>query len=64
MCPDIKIASPREDFGFYQFDALGDVDYVKFESRLQHKDPTIGDICNIYVQIHDRGLNRLHHFVN
>jgi hypothetical protein len=64
MCPDIKIDSPSEDFGFYQFDALDDVDYVKFESRLQHKNPRNDDFCNIYVQIHDRGIKSVVEYVS
>jgi hypothetical protein len=56
MCPDIKIDSPSQDLGLCQFDAIDSVDYVKFESRLQHKNPKRGDISNVYVQIHDRGI--------
>lgn len=56
MCPDIKIDSRNQNLGFYQFDALDGVDYVKFESRLQHRNPKRGDVCNVYVQIHDRGI--------
>ena len=59
MCPDIKIDSPRKDLGFYQFDAIDIVDYVKFESRLEHRNPKRGDICNVYVQIHDRGIKSM-----
>jgi hypothetical protein len=39
MCADIKIDSARGDPPSYQFDALDDVDYVKFEARLQHRNP-------------------------
>jgi hypothetical protein len=56
MCPDIKIDSASEDLGFYQLDTPDDVDYVKFENRLQHRNPKRGDVCNIYVQIHNRGI--------
>jgi hypothetical protein len=59
MCPDIKIDSPSQDLGFYQFDAIDAVDYVKFESRLQHRNPKRGDICNVYVQIHNRGIGSI-----
>jgi hypothetical protein len=37
-------------------DTPDDADYVKFENRLQHRNPKRGDICNIYVQVHDRGI--------
>jgi hypothetical protein len=56
MCPDIKIDSARGDPPFYQIDTPDDVDYVKFENRLQHRNPKRGDVCNIYVQVHDRGI--------
>jgi hypothetical protein len=56
MCPDMKIDSRRGVGDSYQFDAIDAVDYVKFESKLQHRNPKRGDICNIYVQIHDRGI--------
>ena len=56
MCPDIKIDSARGDPPFYQMDTPDDVDYVKFENRLQHRNPKRGDMCNIYVQVHDRGI--------
>jgi hypothetical protein len=59
MCSDIKIDSPNKDLGFYQFDAIDIVDYIKFESRLQHRNPKSGDICNIYVQIHNRGIKSM-----
>ena len=59
MCPDLKIDSPSQDLGFYQFDAIDTVDYVKYESRLQHKNPKRGDICNVFVQIHNRGIKSI-----
>jgi hypothetical protein len=59
MCPDIKIDSPNKVLGFYQFDDIDNVDYVKFESRLQNRNPRRGDICNVYVQVHNRGIRLL-----
>jgi hypothetical protein len=56
MCPDIKIDSARGDPPVYQIDTSDDVDYVKFENGLQHRNPKQGDMCNIYVQVHDRGI--------
>ena len=56
MCPDIKIDSPKGPLSLYQFEIIDDVDYVKFEHRLQHRNPKRGRWCNIYVQIHDRGI--------
>jgi len=56
MCPDIKIDSPNEVSGYYQFDDIDNVDYVKFESRLQHRNPRTKNVCNVYVQVHNRGI--------
>jgi photosystem II stability/assembly factor-like uncharacterized protein len=56
MCPDIKIDSPRGNPLVYQVDAIDSLDYVRFESRLQHRNPKRGDICNIYVQVHNKGI--------
>ena len=56
MCPDIKIDSPQENIPIYQFDSVDGVDYVKFESKLQHRNIIRGTWSNIYVQIHHRGI--------
>jgi hypothetical protein len=56
MCPDIKIDSPKGQLSLYQYEIMDDVDYVKFEHRLQNRNPKRGRWCNIYVQIHDRGI--------
>jgi hypothetical protein len=56
MCPDIKIDSPKELSGYYQFDDIDNVDYVKFESRLQHRNTRTKNVCNVYVQVHNRGI--------
>jgi hypothetical protein len=50
MCADIKIDPP-----FYQMD-VEDVDYVKFENRLKHRNPQRGYVNRVYVQIHNRGI--------
>jgi hypothetical protein len=59
MCPDIKIDSPRGDPSFYQFEDIDDVDYVKFETRLQHRNPKRNAACNIFVQIHNKGITSI-----
>ena len=51
MCPDIKIDSPKGSLSLYQFEIIDDVDYVKFEHRLQHRSPKRGSCCNLYVQV-------------
>ncbi len=56
MCPDIKIDAQRGNPPFYQFENIDDVDYVKFQTRLQHRNPKREEICNIFVQIHNKGI--------
>jgi photosystem II stability/assembly factor-like uncharacterized protein len=50
MCADIKVDSP-----FYQMN-IDDVDYVAFETKLQHRNPQRGRINRVYVQVHNRGI--------
>jgi hypothetical protein len=47
---DIKVDSP-----IYQMN-IDDVDYVAFETRLQHRNPQKGRVNRIYVQVHNRGV--------
>jgi len=51
ICPDIKIDPP-----IYDFENLEDVDYIKFETKLLHRNPERGRVNHIYVQIHNRGI--------
>jgi hypothetical protein len=51
MCADIKVDPP-----FYKFDEVDEVDYVKFETELQHRNLQRGRINHIYVQLHNRGI--------
>jgi photosystem II stability/assembly factor-like uncharacterized protein len=50
MCSDIKIDPP-----FYQMD-IDEVDYVKFECRIEDRDIRPGQTNRIYVQVHNRGI--------
>ena len=50
MCADIKVDSP-----FYQMN-VDDVDYVAYETKLQHRDPQRGRVNRVYVQVHNRGI--------
>jgi hypothetical protein len=50
MCADIKVDPP-----FYQMD-IDEVDYVKFENRLRHRDIKRGHLNRIYLQVHNRGI--------
>jgi hypothetical protein len=50
MCADIKVDPP-----FYQMD-IDEVDYVKFENRLRHRDIKRRHLNRIYLQLHNRGI--------
>jgi hypothetical protein len=54
MSPDIKVDAPRELYPHYQMNP-DDVDYVKFESKLYHRNIKKCRTNRIYVQIHNRG---------
>ena len=60
MCADVKIDSPEVPPGgtqpAYQYPNVSDVDYLVFESKLQHRNPSRGNVAHIYVQIHNRGI--------
>ena len=40
----------------YQYPNVSDVDYLVFESKLQHRNPSRGNLVHVYVQIHNRGI--------
>ena len=50
MCADIKVDPP-----FYQMN-IDEVDYVKFEYRLRHRNLQRERENRVYVQIHNRGI--------
>ena len=60
MCADVKIDSPEVPPGgtqpAYQYPNVSDVDYLVFESKLQHRNPSRGNVAHVYVQIHNRGI--------
>jgi len=60
MCADIKIDSPEVPPGgtqpAYQYPNVSEVDYLVFESKLQHRNPSRGNPVHVYVQIHNRGI--------
>ncbi len=55
MSPDIKIDNSHGESSSYQLDS-GDVDYVKFETTLYHRNPKRARVNRMYVQIHNRGI--------
>jgi hypothetical protein len=60
MCADVKIDAPEVPPGgtqpAYQYPNVSDVDYLVFESKLQHRNPSRGNVSHVYVQIHNRGI--------
>jgi photosystem II stability/assembly factor-like uncharacterized protein len=55
MCADIKVDALEGTIPSYQF-PVTDVDYVTFESKLQHRQPQRTKVNRVYVQIHNRGF--------
>jgi hypothetical protein len=64
MCADIKVDTPRAKtvkegetppLPSYQMN-IENVDYVKFEAELYHRDPEQGHVSRVYVQVHNRGI--------
>jgi photosystem II stability/assembly factor-like uncharacterized protein len=55
MCADIKVDSPTGTPPSYQID-IEDVDYVKFEYQLFHRNLVPGRVNRVYVQVHNRGI--------
>jgi len=53
-CADIKIDTPEGSPPSYQM-AVADVDYAAFESRLEHRNATRGQVSRVYVQVRNRG---------
>lgn len=55
MCADAKIDSPEGIPPSYQM-PVAEVDYVAFESRLEHRSVKRGRTNRVYVQVHNRGI--------
>lgn len=55
MCADIKIDALEGTVPSYQM-SVADVDYVAFESKLQHRQPQRTKVNRVYVQLHNRGF--------
>ena len=53
-CADLKIDSPQGPLTAYQMD-VAQVDYVKFERELAHRNPQPGQINRVYAQVQNRG---------
>ncbi len=55
QCSDIKVDALEGSSPSYQMD-VPDVDYVAFDSKLEHRNPQRGRMNRVYVQIHNRGI--------
>lgn len=53
-CADVKIDSPL--VGAYQKPDVASVDYLAFETALEHRNPQRGVVNRVYVQVHNRGV--------
>ena len=52
-CADVKVDSPVA--GAYQMPVTS-VDYIAFETTLEHRNPQHGKVNRVYVQVHNRGI--------
>jgi photosystem II stability/assembly factor-like uncharacterized protein len=55
QCADIKVDALEGSPPAYQF-PVSSVDYVTFESELQHRNAQRGRVNRVYVQLHNRGF--------
>jgi photosystem II stability/assembly factor-like uncharacterized protein len=55
QCADIKVDALQGSPPDYQMPVAA-VDYVAYESRLEHRDAQRGRVNRVYVQVHNRGI--------
>ena len=55
MCADIKVDALEGLIPSYQMN-VANVDYVAYESKLEHRNAQRGKVNRIYVQVHNRGI--------
>lgn len=55
MSTDMKVDALAGTIPSYQFQ-VADVDYVVYESKLQHRNAVRGQLNRVYVQLHNRGF--------
>jgi photosystem II stability/assembly factor-like uncharacterized protein len=55
QCVDIKVDALEGGTPSYQMPVAA-VDYVAFESKLEHREPQRGKVNRVYVQVHNRGF--------
>jgi|GEM_PF-852081 len=56
MCADIKVDVLQGSTPAYQFPVIAAVDYLVYESQLQHMNAHRGELNRVYVQVHNRGF--------
>src|SRR6266850_1122368 len=54
QCADIKVDATDAGNNFQM--PVASVDYLAFETRLEHRDPHRGKMNRVYVQVHNRGI--------
>jgi hypothetical protein len=54
QCADIKVDAPDASNNFQM--PVADVDYLAYETKLEHRDPQRGKMNRVYVQVHNRGI--------
>jgi photosystem II stability/assembly factor-like uncharacterized protein len=55
MCTDIKVDAPAAVTHDYQL-PVADVDYLAFETKLEHRNPQRGVLNRVYVHVNNRGI--------
>ena len=55
MCADIKVDAPEGAVPAYQMPVAA-VNYLTFESQLQHRNAQRGRVNRVYAQVHNRGI--------
>ncbi len=55
QCVDAKIDTPEAVTHSFQM-TVASVDYLAYETRLEHRNPQRGTMNRVYVQIHNRGI--------
>jgi len=56
MCADIKVDALEGSPPAYHQTNVADVDYARYESKLQHRNAQRGNVNRVYVQVHNRGI--------
>ena len=55
LCTDVKVDAPAPVTHDYQL-PVADVDYLAFETKLEHRNPQRGVLNRVYVHVNNRGI--------